>query len=627
MNTDQEELIDVFAKQMVLTHNVNEDDDKFILQDGSRCILTLRAPVDNDDDDDTTTIKLVDNVHLSLHSEFGMRWMTARDVSGGTLLYEETPLVYVSFLDDNVDNPLQKRVARKLLPQKPVRAATIQRLYNGERELAAINDDDDEDFTPSPDWTMTYLYMTRNEVDDVRKQVSQMRQPGTYARVHEIRTYLGERNERRQELAAAAAEEKDELQRKFDENEMRFAEDRRYIEAILRGTQRRGRKYTVDEILTVYGVVFRNSMYMRSAISQAIYGVGLYPGSVYMQHACSPTAHVYFGEDGRIRIEAAGPMPAGTHITIDRLLNNQPLIRCIALAPAWIRRAADARTGAACSCSECSRALMWMRAQCSSNNNGQGGGGGGELTEDVIQAVISAVESTWTDPDNSQTPEFTEVVKNSDEVDTLNILFAEPMMLTSVTNGATIVSLFDASTLQREFTNVSKLSLRTLQLARFTLEMAARNASTFLARFGGAAAALELIEVAGTYETTHGLRLLHGKLREQGSTFEFIQRRSFEYLSRTQYSRFAAKLALRTCMIFQKEIDPTKRRTLIALEFKHNDQYTDQMNAVLKFLVSSAALSASEADTHTWTAAADRLRFELMQAPIVALAVQNLSLS
>jgi len=132
------------------------------------------------------------------------------------------------------------------LPSTDPTARSPRHRYGGEPELRAIIDarSSGEPVRPSPEWTLTYLLLTRRTPEEVQRTVNRWPRVGRYARSADLLVYLMQRREQRDTIAAldaravdetideqerfAAAGQAQSLRERADELDERYAIDQQY---------------------------------------------------------------------------------------------------------------------------------------------------------------------------------------------------------------------------------------------------------------------------------------------------------------------------------------------------------------------------------------------------------------
>ena len=539
---------------------------------------------------------LVDTLRLSASEERGLQWSMAREVDGGTTLYTEPPMVYVSLFDDDATRPLNDRLCRRLLPigAPDSRAVTLASLYDDNDAPLSKTDTDaaggrggrappelggDSGVSASLEWTLTYLLLTRIPVDDVRRTCSQMRQPGPYSYAMELRRAFGAMPDVRMQIReltniannrgldgkkrSEATRMLEEAQKHHDALQERYATTRAWLNKIMVSTMKtpapksKPGAYSIDDILLIYGIVTRNALHMRSPLSGATYGLALYPGAAHMAHACVPTGRAVFDEHGVLRVEAAGHLERGTLITLDRVLANEPIVRCLQTAPAWLRTSADSMIGVRCRCDECVRALNWLRTAGGSTLPTPGGNSDGDAAPDTdankdgaleappldpskeadrqkIDSIIKAVDSTWCDPEGAGGSSGGADPAGPPE----DLIFSQMLALPRMTNALEVLLALGRARLMEMF-GAKVYSMRALSVARVLVDAAARQPKLVHDALGGA----DIVVSAIDYENRVGRTLIVGKLREQGASDALIYRRLVEHRERSRFIGFAASTA------------------------------------------------------------------------------------
>ena len=117
-----------------------------------------------------------------------------------------------------------------------------------------------------------------------------------------------------------------------------------------------GRGLAAADVLHAYAVVARNALALTTPLTGARYGLALFAGAAHMPHSCVPPVRTTFTTGGRLVLEAARALTAGTRIEINRVRMTEPWFRCLATAPAHVQRGALGLLGGRCACAECTAA-------------------------------------------------------------------------------------------------------------------------------------------------------------------------------------------------------------------------------------------------------------------------------
>jgi hypothetical protein len=631
------------------------------LDDGSVIHQTLRLP-------DQTTGEERDAVHLTVHPEKGLRWVAARDFEAGETMMLEEPLMYVTTVEDSRQQPLNSRPMRRLFPERPKRARSIRRLFEQRSDLFGSGD---QRLPMSLEWTLTFYLVFTFQADEVRSHVSQMRRPGRFAYGEQVRQLFAQEPSMlssMQDVQRMIAEERarrveiDEFRRKAEEhsddqdtrealaqdlsklledyepdrleslvdqlermrsnfNDARreHAETRRWV-SLLRRVAPGGRDtYDDQEILSIYASVTANAIHMRSPLSRIVYGMGVYPGLSHVRHSCVPSAQVVFGENGRAHVEAlgGGAVQEGTEITIDRVLADEPIIRCLATGPAWVRAVFDATAGYRCQCSECNDALNWMRASAAGIEYERGcTTTTPPASPQDLERVVDAVASVWKDPEPAE--------KRVELDDYVESLFFYPLSL-SRTSLPTVSQTVDA--VGREYAerllSEETLTLRAYDLTRALIESAVRHPVFFDLSLGA-----DLIDRAATYERERSELLVAAKLREQGASPELVHRRLMTMRARTRHVSFVAAVAPVINRVNEKSADMTslRRNLMPELQEHFQERFVDQF----RYTAAAIQLPPQEhlrVGSSATRSAVDRLHLESLRVAAVGMAASVLSLS
>ncbi len=109
----------------------------------------------------------------------------------------------------------------------------------------------------------------------------------------------------------------------------------------------------MKQLLDTYELVLAHMHRMYSPISNVLYGLTMSPLLARIPHSCVPSGRVVWCKDGIARVVATRPLEQGEYLTVNRHIHALHSVRCLQIAPMWVRRMALCSSGRSCDCSEC----------------------------------------------------------------------------------------------------------------------------------------------------------------------------------------------------------------------------------------------------------------------------------
>jgi hypothetical protein len=432
-------------------------------------------------------------------------WVVARDVASGTVMLDESPVVYVSTYAG-----IEERLMRRLYPAG-------DELVTMESSPVAKD--------ASLDWMLTYELVKRHTRTETATILTGMRTPGlqsTSTRMRAALASMPDMMKRVQELKTKLAETPDdeplraEYKRASEELgplTLTCGHAYRWTSAI----RRLRPEYTLDDIMRVHGIVRVNIIEMTTPVTHVRYGAALYRAASHMWHSCVPTARAVTGEGGRLSIEALGPLAAGTRLTLNRFLGANTLIRCIKTAPAMLRDTFDMVTGLYCGCTECVECSAWLRRSATPASASP------TFTPD-IESVERVIEDVWTQVPSKR------LIETLPRDSRLRSLIDTPILLYRAAVVEDLVRATTQTALRDMFDVDSKATLASVVLATLVADSAWTPTQSCYGKFDAA-----LVDAALTHLRQMSETVIGRALKRQGVTESLIATRLRAWRARVEY--------------------------------------------------------------------------------------------